>query len=95
MRPLAVLLGIVTGSAVAVAVALGMTAVVFLFLPEYHARIDPERLPLLRGLAWSWSMALIGAAGFIGELRSRPWRRGPQLLLLAMLLLLGWIYWPR
>ena len=53
MRPLAVLLGIVTGSAVAVAVALAMTAVVFLFLPEYHARIDPERLALYHGLAWS------------------------------------------
>lgn len=95
MRPLAVLLGIVTGSAVAVAVALGMTAIVFLLLPEYHARIDPERLSLYRGLAWSWSMALVGSAGFIGEVRARPWRRVPQLLLLTMVLVLASIYWPR
>ena len=50
MRPLAVLLGIVMGSAVAVAVSLGMTAVVFVLLPEYHVRIDPERAALGRGL---------------------------------------------
>lgn len=95
MRPLAILLGIVMGSSVAVAVALGMTAIVFLFLPEYHARIDPERLSLYRGLAWSWSLAVVGAAAFIGEVRGRPWRRVPQLLLLTLVLLLAWIYWPR
>ncbi len=95
MRPLAVLLGIVMGSSVAVAVSLGMTAVVFLLLPEYHARIDPERGPLYRGLAWSWSLAAIAAAGFVGEVRGRPWKRLPQCLLLALVLLLAWLYWPR
>jgi hypothetical protein len=95
MRPLAILLGIVMGSAVAVAVALGMTAIVFLFLPEYHERIDPERVALYRGLAWSWSLAAVGAAGFVGEVRGRSWRRMPQLLLLTMVLVLAWIYWPR
>jgi hypothetical protein len=83
------------GSAVAVAVALAMTAVVFQLLPEYHTRIDPERLALYRGLAWSWSLAVVGAAGFIGELRGWRWRRLPQLVLLALVLLLAWIYWPR
>ncbi|MCC7462315.1 MAG: hypothetical protein IT480_07625 [Gammaproteobacteria bacterium] len=95
MRPLAVLLGIVMGSSIAVAVSLGMTAVVFLLLPEYHAQIDPERGPLLRGLVWSWSLAALAAAAFIGELRARRWRRAPQALLLALVLLLAWIYWPR
>jgi hypothetical protein len=62
MRPLTVLLGIVTGSAVALAVALGMTGVVFLLLPEYSARLAAEQAPLLKGLAWSWSLALVSAA---------------------------------
>jgi hypothetical protein len=95
MRPLAVLLGIVMGSSIAVAVALGMTAVVFLLLPEYHARIDPERMSLYRGLAWSWSLAALGAAAFVGEVRNRPWKRAPQWVLLTLVLLLAWIYWPR
>ena len=38
MKPLAVLLGIITGSAVALAVSLGLTAVVFVLLPEDAAR---------------------------------------------------------
>ena len=34
MKPLAVLLGIITGSAVALAVSLALTGIVFLLLPE-------------------------------------------------------------
>ena len=80
MKPLAVLLGIVAGSAVALAVALGMTGIVFLLLlPEYSARLAWEQAPLLKGLAWSWSLALVSAAGFLGELKNAPWRRpGPS-----------------
>lgn len=95
MRPLAVLIGIIMGSAVSVAIALSMTAIVFLFLPEYQARIEPERIPLYKGLAWSWSLAVLAAAGFVGELRRWRWRLVPQLLLLGLLMTLAWIYWPR
>jgi len=94
MRPFAVLLGIIMGSSVALAVALGMTAIVFLLLPEYSVRLAAERLPLLKGLLWSWSLAAIGAASFIGELRDRRWRWLPQTALGAMLAALMWIYWP-
>jgi hypothetical protein len=91
---LTVLLGIITGSAVALAVALGMTGIVFLLLPEYSARLAPEQMPLLKGLAWSWSLALVSAASFVGELKSRPWRRPAQYLLLLILALLAWRFWP-
>ena len=39
MHPLAMLLGIVMGSAVSITVALVLTLVVFMFLPEYADRI--------------------------------------------------------
>lgn len=94
MRPLTVLLGIVLGSAVAMAVSLGMTGIVFMLLPEYSDRLAGEHLPLLKALAWSWSLALVAAAGFIGELRGWAWRRPAQALLLALLLALVWRYWP-
>ncbi len=87
-------MGIITGSAVALAVALGMTGIVFLLLPEYSARLAPEHMPLLKGLAWSWSLALVSAASFVGELRNRPWRRPAQYLLLLVLGLLAWRFWP-
>lgn len=89
-----VLLGIITGSAVALAVALGMTGVVFVLLPEYSARLAAEEGPLLKGLAWSWSLALVSGASFVGELKGKPWRRPAQCLLLLTLTLLAWRFWP-
>ena len=94
MKPLAVLLGIVTGSTVALAASLAMTGIVFALLPEYSARLAPERLPLLKGLAWSCSLALVSGAGFVGEIKLSRWRRAAQLLLTAMLAALAWRYWP-
>ena len=94
MKPLTVLLGIVLGSAAALAVSLTMTGIVFLLLPEYSARLAGEQLPLLRALAWSWSLVLAAGASFIGELRCRPWRRAAQGLLALMIAAFAWRYWP-
>jgi hypothetical protein len=91
---LTVLLGIVAGSAVALAVSLGMTGIVFLLLPEYSARLASERLPLLVGLAWSWSLALAAGASFLGEVKGAAWRRRAQAVLVAILAALAWKYWP-
>jgi predicted membrane protein len=94
MRPMAVLIGIITGSAVAMTVSLTMSAIVFFLLPEYSVRLAPERLPLLKGLLWSWSLAAVGGVSFIGELKHWRWRYGAQIALAAMLIALGIIYWP-
>jgi hypothetical protein len=94
MKPLTVLLGIVAGSAVALAVSLGLTGIVFLLLPEYSARLAVEQLPLLRGLAWSWSLATVAGASFLAEIRGSPWRRPAQLLLVALIAALAWRFWP-
>ena len=94
MRPMAVLVGIIMGSAIALTVSLTMSAIVFALLPEYAARLASERLPLLKALLWGWSLAAVASASFIGELRGRRWRYGFQALLAAMLITLGWLYWP-
>jgi hypothetical protein len=94
MRPMAVLVGIIMGSAVAMSVSLTMSAIVFLLLPEYSVRLAPERLPLLKGLLWSWSLAAVGGASFIGELKHWRWRYGAEVALAAMLVVLGILYWP-
>jgi hypothetical protein len=94
VRPLAVLILIIWGSAVALTVALTMSAIVFLFLPEYHARLAPEWHPLLKGLLWGWSLSAVGAASFVGEVRERRWRYTPQIALAAMLTALTILYWP-
>ncbi len=95
MKPLAVILGIVMGSSLALAVALGMTGIVFLLLPEYSARLAAEQIPLLKGIAWSWSLTALAAGSFIGELKGRRWRYPCQALLLMLLAALLWRYWPR
>jgi xanthine/uracil permease len=95
VRPLAVLLGIITGSCVAIAVALAMTGIVFLFLPEYAVQVNAERRPLLVGIACSWALSALAGTALLGELRTRAWRRVPQALLLVALAMLAWRYWPK
>jgi hypothetical protein len=94
MRPWSVVLAIIMGSAVALSVALGMTAIVFTLLPEYAVRLAPERWPLIKGILWSWSLAAVAAGSFVGELRERRWRLPLQALLGVMLATLLWMYWP-
>ena len=94
MRPLAVLLGIVMGSAVSIAVGLILTWVVFLFLSDSAERFAPERVPLARGIAVFTLVSAASAAGFYGELRVRRWRFASHAALLGLLGLAVWLYWP-
>ena len=94
LRPVAVRIGIIVGSAVAMTASLTMSPMVFLLLPEYWARLAPERLSLLKGLASSCSLAAIGGMSFVGELRHWRWRYGAQIVLAAMLIALGIIDRP-
>ena len=95
MRPLAVLIGIVMGSTVAIAVALAMTLTVFLLLPDQAARVDEELWPLARTLAFMTVVAAVAAASFYGELRDRHWRRLANGGLILALGATVWMYWPK
>jgi hypothetical protein len=95
MRPLVVLLGIVMGSTVSIAAALLMTAVVFLLLPEYGARLGDERRPLMAACLLSVVLAAAAAASFYAELKQRPWRFLAHGALLLMLAVAMWMYWPK
>lgn len=93
MHPLAMFLGIVMGSTVSIAVGLAMTIIVFLFLPEYADRLSGEFGPLLSYFAATGLLAALSVAAFVGEIRSRSWRRGAQSVLgLALLSVVAW-YW--
>jgi hypothetical protein len=67
MRPLVVLLGIVMGSTVSTAVALVLTGVVFLLIPEYAERLADERRLLLLACALSVPLAAISFTSFTGN----------------------------
>jgi hypothetical protein len=95
MRPLVVLLGIVMGSTVSIAVALLLTGVVFLLLPEYGERLADERGPLMWACLLSALLATIAATSFYGELRQRGWRFAAHAGLTVMLAVALWTYWPK
>ncbi len=94
MRPLAVLLGVVMGSAVALCGGLVLTLLVFLLLPEFRDELSAEFVPLLQAIAWAGLLAAVSAAGFVGEIRNRPWRLAAQLGTVLALVGIGWRYWP-
>src|SRR5256885_125033 len=95
MRPFVVLLGIVMGSTVSIAVALILTGIVFLLMPDYAARLAEERHPLIGACLLSVVLAAIAATSFYGELRARSWRYGAHAALTLMVVIALWVYWPK
>ena len=95
MRPLAALLAILTGSAVALASGLLLTWIVILFLPADEARFAPEHAALVRAVVVFTAFAGVSAGSFYGEQRHRPWRLGAHAATLAVFALTVWLYWPK
>jgi hypothetical protein len=95
MRPLAALLAILTGSAVALALGLLLTWVVILFLPAEQARFAPEHAALVRAVLVFSAFAAVSAGSFYAEQRERRWRLAAHAATLAMFALTVWLYWPK
>jgi hypothetical protein len=95
MRPLAVLIAIVTGSAVSLAVGLLMTGAVLLFMTAEQDRFVTEKGPLLQAILLFTLLSAASGAALYGELRGRHWRLGAMAGMVAMLGVAVWTYWPR
>jgi hypothetical protein len=95
MRPLAALLAILAGSAVALAVGLIMTWIVILFLPAQEARFAPEQPALIRAVLVFTAFAIVTCGSFYGEQRQRSWRYMAHAASLAMFAVAVWLYWPK
>jgi hypothetical protein len=95
MRPLAALLAILAGSAVALAVGLLMTWIVILFLPADEARFAPEHAALMRAVGIFTAFAAVSVGSFYAEQRQRPWRLGAHAATLVMFAVAVWLYWPK
>ena len=83
------------GSTVSIAVALLLTGVVFLLLPEYRERLADERGPLLWACLLAVALATTASTSFYGELRRRGWRYAAHGALTMMMALALWTYWPK
>jgi hypothetical protein len=83
------------GSTVSLAVGLALTWVVFLLLPEHAERLEPEKAPLARAIALFSLLAAASAMSFYGALRLRSWRFVAYAVLVGLMTLTTWTYWPR
>ena len=95
MTPLAVLTGILMGSAVTIALGLAMVLVVFVILSGEHPRLTEEYGSLLASFSLFFVLALAATYAFLGVLRNRPWRWYAQAATYGMIALIALYYWPR
>lgn len=98
MKPLAALLAILAGSAVALAAGLIMTWIVILLLPAHEQRFAPEHSHLVRAIVVFTLFAAVSGASFYGEVHDPPLPRRRRLAAhaatLAVFVLVLWLYWP-
>jgi O-antigen ligase len=94
MSPLAVLTGIIMGSAVTISLGLAMVLVVFLVLSGEHPRLTTEYATLLRSFGLFFVLALCAAYAFVGLLRSRAWRWYAQAATWIAVAGIAVYYWP-
>jgi hypothetical protein len=95
MRPLAALLAILTGSALALTIGLLLTFITILFLNAEQARFAPEHAALLKAIGVFGVFSAVSAASLYGEMRERSWRLGAHAATGAMFALAIWVYWPK
>ena len=95
MRPLAALLAILTGSALALTIGLLLTWITILFLPAAEARFAPEHAALLKAIGTFGLFSAISGLSLYGQLRERGWRNAAHVATLATFAFAVWVYWPR
>lgn len=95
MKPLTALLGILAGSAIALASGLIMTWIVILLLPADEQVFAPEHAHLVQAIAMFSLVSAASGGSFYGELRERRWRFAAHVGTLATLGVAVWLYWPK
>jgi hypothetical protein len=95
MRPLAALLAILAGSAIALAIGLLLTWIVILFLPADEARFAPEQPVLVRAVVIFSLFALATSGSFYAQQRERRWRLAAHAASAVMFAAVLWLYWPK
>lgn len=95
MSPLAVLTGIVLGSAVTIALGLAMVIVVFVSLSGDQPALAREYGHLLTSFLLFLGLSLVSGYAFAATLRRRHWLWYAQGGTWAAIALIAWYYWPR
>jgi hypothetical protein len=95
VRPTAVLIAIVFGSAAAISFGLITTSIVFAFLKGDYPQLDRELWPFIMSCVWFVGLSAISGAALLATLKGLRWRAYAQLGMVIALLAVGFAYWPR
>ena len=95
MSPLAILTGIIMGSAITMTVGLAMVLIVFVVLAGEHPRLGIEAYRLLASFGLFLTLALVSSAAFWGVLRKRRWMWVAQAATWLAVVAIARFYWPR
>lgn len=95
MSPLAVLTGIIMGSAVTITIGLAMVIVVFLSLGSEQPGLAREYGRLLVSFGLFFVLALVSGYAFAGTLRPAGRQWPLQAATWLGIAAIGWYYWPR
>ena len=95
MSPLAVLTGIIMGSAVTITIGLAMVIVVFLSLSSDQPGLAREYGHLLASFGLFLGLALVSGYAFVATLKRPRWLWSAQAATWAGVAAIAWYYWPR
>jgi uncharacterized BrkB/YihY/UPF0761 family membrane protein len=92
MRPAAIALGFVLGSAAAITFSLVGSVVVFLLLRSKYPELEAELPALLTSAGLFVVLTLIAAISFYGQIKLRAWRHAAIAALFVVLLTVAGYY---
>jgi len=94
VTPLAVLTGIIMGSAVTISIGLAMVLAVFLMMGGEYPALTREFTPLLTSFGLFLALAFAASYAFLGVLRRTSWRWYAQAATWLMIAGLSFHFWP-
>lgn len=95
MRPAAVLIAIIFGSAAAISFGLVATVIVLFALKGRYPEYGSELAPLMKGSGWFLLLLASSGASLYGLLKARPWRGWAIGSMCLIMLVAGAYFWPR
>jgi len=95
VSPLAVLMGIIMGSAVTISIGLAMVLVVFLLMGRDYPTLEREYGALLSSFLLFLALSFVSSSAFVGVLRTTPWRWYAQGATWLTVGILAAHYWPK
>lgn len=94
VRPLAIITGILLGSSVAITLGLAVVLFIYWLLGGEQPAMQREIPALRANTAIFFGLTVVAAAAFYSQLVAKWWRWPVFAVLVAVILLIGFYYWP-